>query len=187
MFLIRNIVNLSILCLSFLLSPLLNLSEGAIIYVKAGSSGDGASWATASEDLVSALNSASGGDEVWVAAGTYRPDTTSPDVYFTLKDGVGLYGGFAGTEALRSQRNPATNVTTLSGGGLSYHVVYAGAGVTTSAVLDGFTVTGGNANGLTVGNQEDIGGGMLNKNSSPTVSNCTFRNNRAISSGGAML
>ncbi len=183
---IKNIANLSVLCLSLLLSPLLSLSEGAIIYVKAGSSGDGASWATASEDLVSALEFASDGDEVWVAAGTYRPDTASSDVYFTLKDGVGLYGGFAGTEALRNQRNPATNVTTLSGGGLSYHVVYAGAGVTTSAVLDGFTVTGGNANGPTVGNH-DIGGGMLNKNSSPTISNCNFRDNRARNNGGAMF
>ncbi len=183
---IKNIYNLFMLCLLILLSPLLKLSEGAIIYVKAGSSGNGTSWSTASGDLVSALELASSGDEVWVAAGTYRPHTVSRDVYFSLKDGVGLYGGFAGTESLLSQRDPVANVTTLSGGDLSYHVVYAGAGVTASAVLDGFTITGGNAAGPTL-EVQDVGGGMLNKNSSPTVSNCNFRDNRARNNGGAMF
>ena len=32
-----------------------------------------------------------------------------------MKNGVGIYGGFLGTETLRSQRNPASNVTVLSG------------------------------------------------------------------------
>ncbi|MCF4151270.1 hypothetical protein L2W58_05595 [Dethiosulfovibrio sp. F2B] len=165
---------------------LIETSEGTIIYVKAGSSGDGSSWGAASSDLTAILDGAVSGDEVWVAAGTYRPDAASRDVYFTLKDGVGLYGGFAGTETDLSQRDPATNETILNGGDLSYHVVYSGPGVTASAILDGFTVTGGKANDPTVDNQ-DVGGGMFNVDSSPTVSNCTFRDNNGRNNGGAMF
>ena len=78
---------------------------------------------------------------------------------------MAVYGGFAGTETARDQRNPAANVTILSGdidnndsqtpiitdlttvtGNTtnSYHVVTGGA---TGATLDGFTITAGNANG----------------------------------------
>jgi hypothetical protein len=89
---------------------------------------------------------------------------------------VALYGGFAGAEFLRSERSIAANVTTLSGdlngddastgkSENSYHVV---TGVT-GATLDGFTVTGGNANASGL----SFGGGMCNiLSSSPTVSNC---------------
>ena len=62
----------------------------------------------------------------------------------------------------------------------SYHVV-TGDGTYGTAILDGFTITGGNANGpyfpLTQG------GGMINTGASPTVTNCTFSGNTA--GGGA--
>jgi hypothetical protein len=49
-------------------------------------------------------------------AGTYKHTATADrTISFALKNGVGVYGGFAGTETMRSQRNPATNVTILSG------------------------------------------------------------------------
>ena len=58
--------------------------------------------------------------EIWVAAGTYRPsdrlDAADPrSVTFRLPGGVGYYGGFAGTETQRDQRDPAENETVLSG------------------------------------------------------------------------
>ncbi len=177
----KSLLSLCVLSLLLVLSVPW-ISEGAVLYVKPGGVGNGSSWSTASSDLTAILNGAVNGDEVWVAAGTYRPHTTSPDVYFTLKDGVGLYGGFAGTESLRSQRDPAANVTTLSGGNLSYHVVYAGTGVTASAVLDGFTVTGGNANDSS--SVQVHGGGMCNNEASPTVIGCTFSGNNASNGGG---
>jgi hypothetical protein len=80
---------------------------------------------------------------------------------FQLKEGVAVFGGFAGTETARDQRDPAANVTILSGdlngdddnsnviyneptrADNSYHVV-TGAD---NATLDGFTITAGNANG----------------------------------------
>ena len=64
------------------------------------------------KDLQSALSGAVSGTEIWVAAGTYRP-TTSTDraKSFTLKSGVAIYDGFSGTETLRIQRNASVNVT----------------------------------------------------------------------------
>jgi len=53
-----------------------------------------------------------------------------------------------------------------------------------NATLDGFTVTGGSANGT--GNN-GIGGGMYNLYSSPTVTNCTFLSNSAWDGGGGMV
>uniref|UniRef100_UPI0037C0A5A9 hypothetical protein n=1 Tax=Arenimonas sp. TaxID=1872635 RepID=UPI0037C0A5A9 len=80
----------------------------AIRYVKptATGSGDGSSWANASANLQAMINASAANDEVWVAAGTYRPTqdpfgNSSPadprDRTFYLKDGVKLYGGFAAT------------------------------------------------------------------------------------------
>src|SRR5205823_392027 len=94
---------------------------------------------------------------------------------FQLLDGASLYGGFSGGETARSQRNldPETNGCSLSGdigtsGNSSdnaYHVV-TGSGTTSSAVLDGFNITAGNANqGVPSG---DIGGGMLVISGSPS-------------------
>jgi len=48
-------------------------------------------------------------------------------------------------------------------------------------LLDGFTVTGGLADGSY---PHDSGGGMVNWSSSPTVRHCTFEGNEAITGGG---
>ena len=101
-----------------------------------------------------------------------------------------IYGGFSGTETLLNQRDPASNVTTLSGdiGVLanvtdnSYHVVTS-SGTNNSAILDGFTITGGNANGSS---SDNTGGGILNDGGSPTLSNLIISGNRASANGGGM-
>ncbi|NCS29992.1 MAG: cadherin [Microcystis aeruginosa F13-15] len=167
----------------------------AIIYVKSGSTGNGSAWNNAYGSLVSALTAAQAGDEIWMSAGTYKPTTgTDRTASFTLKNNVGIYGGFAGTETARDQRNIATNVTILSGeigvAGIAdnvYHVVSATGNIsnplTNSAILDGFTITGGNANGTT-GNQGN-GGGVYVSGASPTLRNITFRDNNGTN-GGAL-
>ena len=162
-----------------------------IHYVKSNAGGldNGSSWANAYTDLQSALSAASSGDEIWVAAGTYKP-TTGADrtISFTLKNGVAIYGGFAGTETLRTQRNPSTNVTVLSGeigtawtSDNSYHVV-VGSSTNNSTVLNGFTITAGNANGTSPNN---YGGGMYNTNGANLkLSNLVFSNNSAYGGDG---
>lgn len=147
------------------------------------------SWANACT-LQRAIVSAKAGDQVWVQAGTYTPDTADRTTSFILKNDVAIYGGFAGTETLLSQRNPVANVTILSGDigtvGVntdnSYHVV-VGIGSNKNAILDGFTISGGYANGAS---NNSNGGGVYNNNGSPTLRNLTISGNYALVSGGGM-
>lgn len=141
-----------------------------IRYVKPVATGtaDGSSWANASADLQTMINASASGDQVWVAAGTYKPTvalasaggTADPqrDKSFALKTGVAVYGGFAGSEVALSERSFLSNVTTLSGdlgttsdiSDNAYHVVTAYA-TSTDTRLDGFTISGGNADGDSTG------------------------------------
>ncbi len=143
----------------------------------------GTSWADAYIDLHDALNIALSGDEIWVADGVYKPGNSPADT-FQLVDGVAVYGGFSGSETARIQRDWSVNETILSGSGTCYHVVYTN-GVQPSTIIDGFTITEGNANGGA--GYDGYGGGMLNlTGGSPTVVNCIFSDNYAAQYGGAM-
>ncbi|MGB0383990.1 MAG: FG-GAP-like repeat-containing protein [Ardenticatenaceae bacterium] len=172
-------------------------ANGTIIYVKADAAGtdNGTSWANAYPDLQNALGAATAGDEIWVAAGTYKPGTERTDA-FLLKNGVAIYGGFNGTETARDERDWEANATILSGdlngddndtvahdeptrADNSHHVVISNA-TDSGTVLDGVIITGGNAS--------DSGGGMYNFNDSRvTVSNVIFRNNSALADGAGMV
>ncbi|MEZ4930869.1 MAG: hypothetical protein R2788_01900 [Saprospiraceae bacterium] len=175
-----------------LVSAIGQTAQAAVKYVKptASGTGDGSSWANASDDLQAMINAANSGDEVWVAAGTYKPTTgTDRSISFSMKNNLGIYGGFVGGETMRSQRDWAANVTTLSGdidgdntlANNSYHVISnVNNGLDNSAVLDGFTITGGNADTQTI----YVGAGMNNISSSPTVTNCLFTDNSAYYGGG---
>ncbi|GMU35536.1 MAG: hypothetical protein HS101_01535 [Planctomycetia bacterium] len=162
---------------------------------------DGSNWFNAYRDLKSAIAISSPGDEIWVAAGTYYPDggyqpsggsliagTGNRDQSFVLASDVALYGGFAGYESLRAQRDPQANVVTLSGdidgdqtpAGNSYRVVEVGTNAS-DCELNGFTVTAGNANG----SGANTGGGMY-VNGSTTVVDCAFINNTSTNIGGGV-
>jgi hypothetical protein len=165
----------------------------AIAHVKLNglaTSGCGETWAEAC-DLQYALSNAISGNELWVAAGIYKPTTgTDRSTTFQLKNGVAVYGGFAGTETKRDQRDFINNLTILSGDLNSddagfinnsenvYHVVIG----SSNAILDGFTITAGNANGSSYPN--NVGGGIYNNYSSPALTNVTFRSNSAGWGGG---
>ncbi len=150
-------------------------------------------WANACELRYALGVVAVSGDQVWVAAGTYKP-TDSPDrtISFALKSGVAVFGGFAGTETSLSQRDPKTNVTILSGDigtyylplDNSYHVVL-GSGTISSAILDGFTISGGRADGPWP--DHVAGGGMKIDAGSPTLLNLIFTQNYAGAGGGLAI
>lgn len=170
------------------------------VHPSATGANNGTSWTDAFPDLQSALLAASHGDELWVAGGTYYPDlgigqtANNRNSTFALRSDIGLYGGFAGFELIREDRNFATHPTILSGDLLqnnnttgstlddAYHVV---TGNTTgpTAILDGFFITSGNANGAAPNNG---GGGLIcNGGGSPTIRNCAFLGNFAVDLGGA--
>lgn len=84
-------------------------AAATVRYVTPNGQGDGSSWAAATNDLQAAIEASSAGDEVWVAKGTYKPDSliksTKPtSKAFFLKDGVSLFGGFAGNETSKDAR-----------------------------------------------------------------------------------
>ena len=167
------------------------------LYVDANAFGsnDGATWADAYNCLQDALAVALSGDSIFVAAGTYKPDQGTnqtpgdSDATFQLISGVGIYGGFPPGGGQWEECDPNVHETKLSGdldsddgpdfannGENSYNVVTA-SGTDKSAILDGFTITGGNA-------AEHFGSGMRNEYGSPTVSHCTFSGNWALLGGG---
>ncbi|MFH1109977.1 MAG: hypothetical protein V1790_12410, partial [Planctomycetota bacterium] len=205
-----------------------------IIYVNAAATGlnNGTSWQNAFTSLQNALAvPTANGTEIWVAKGTYEPATCSPpcngssperSATFQLKSGVGLYGGFFGGESSRDLRDPANNVTILSGdlngddiadlAGFAscysgsgqayapgcasfdldidgdvdaadgridenaYHVVTA-SGTNATAVLDGFTITSGNADRST--DPDYNGGGILMVTGGATFRSLTVQTNFA--------
>ena len=170
------------------------VTPSVILYVKAGGSGSGcSSWADACPDLQAALSKAVGpAVEIWVAAGVYTPTPASDRLAsFSLKNHVALYGGFAGGETARSQRNWEAYPSILSGDiGVSgdardnsFHVV-TGSGIDASAVLDGFVITGGNASGTWP--LSDGGGMRLEFHAQPRLANLKFIANSAADYGGGL-
>ncbi|MBI3118048.1 MAG: hypothetical protein HYZ00_05150 [Candidatus Hydrogenedentes bacterium] len=141
----------------------------------AANGGNGSTWGSAFNTIQAALNNAAEGDELWVAEGEYPEVDTNGGSSLTMKSGVDLYGGFGGDETERDRRNPLAHISTVLGTAASQGEntpvapIIQGAD---SARLDGFTVRGGRAAN---------GGAMSNFNVSPTIANCIFVDNRAIS------
>ena len=163
---------------------------------------DGNSWSNALTDLNLALcvaDTQPAVSEIRVAGGVYAP--TGPDgdraVSFELLNGIVLRGGYAGAAQVSfpDDRDPVAYETILSGDlngddagdanreENSYHVV-VGDGTDSSAVIEGFTISGGDASGP--GGNEELGGGMYTRGGSPTVRQCIFYRNVAAGNGGGM-
>ncbi len=162
------------------------------------------------QDALADANSVEKPIEIRVGQGIYKPDkyTLHPEIAgdrqatFRLINDVTIEGGYAGFgEADPNARDIELYETILSGdldeedalvtnpGNLldnipnahnSYHVVI-GSGTDETAVLDGFTIVGGNANGSGINNE---GGGMYNDSGSPILMNCIFVVNSAEYGGG---
>jgi uncharacterized repeat protein (TIGR01451 family) len=118
---------------------------GRTIYVDRSATGSntGTSWQDAYTNLQTALAAAYPCDQIWVADGTYTP--SDPNT-FEVGNAVAVYGGFAGSESHRYERNWLENQTILSGEGTNnvWYVVTLrdGTGALPSAV-DGFKIAGG--------------------------------------------
>jgi len=171
-----------------------SLAMPSIIRVstEAAGAGWGLDWPNAMTDLQVALATAraAGGrvQQIWMAAGNYHPDPPSGDrkSTFQLVTGTAVYGGFAGTETELSQRDPDAHETILSGDlngndtadpatwmDNVYHVVTASY-TNATAVLDGFTISGGNADGT---GADALGSGIYLSAGKPTLRNIRLAGN----------
>lgn len=168
-----------------MMGSLLQLGAAKTIYVKNGSNGNGQSWGNAFGDLQKALKAAKKGDQIWVAAGTYVPTYDgNRSIAFNLVNEVSLYGGFGGFESSISERNLKQYQTILSGeigtaaaDDNSYTVIYAEK-ISSQTVIDGFSISGGRANGTDAGvHRNNCGAGWFNNNASPIIKNCIFIKN----------
>ena len=166
---------------------------------------DGSTWEQAFTDLQAALAAARVGDQVWVAAGVYTPGPSGNRLAtFLLKNGIALYGGFAGMESSLEDRNWEVNSTILSGdidgndvtlGGIvsdpdnivgenAYRVVSA-VNINETAALDGLIITGGDNE--QAADPAQWGGGFYGENSALAIRNLRFQGNSAAAGGGMFL
>jgi hypothetical protein len=156
---------------------------------------DGTSWANAypAGSLQQAIDESTG--EVWVAAGVYRTTAgTDRTSSFHMRNEVAIYGSFTGTETQLSQRTLSHGLTStltaeIGAAGISdnsYHTIH-NTGLTNSASIDGFIITGANDNRAAT-ETEGLGGGIYNSGNgsicSPTIRNCVIINNRAVFGAG---
>lgn len=199
-----------------------------IRYVKptATGTGDGSSWDNASGDLQKMIddladnNVSQQAGEVWVAAGTYKPQSQlisgmNYSASFRMRDGISVYGGFAGNETSKQERAKGTmpwdftNVTVLEAayyesklawtnskwtvGSDSRHVVWFApmsgeSDFTRITTLDGVTVQGGYAQGNTGLDdfKTDCGGGIYMDGANTYLTNCIVKENYATADGGGV-
>ena len=196
-------------------APVASAGKTIYVDADVGAGGDGASWATAFRHLQDALAVAEANDEIRVAQGTYMPDRSSADpdgrgdreATFQLIGGVAIYGGYAGYGVSDPDDRDVDAYETILSGDLSgddvlpfspehlldeptrsdncYHVVTSEMMVMfETIVLDGLTITAGHANDIE--HPGNCGGGMYNEYNSPTIVDCTFKDNCARFRGGGM-
>ena len=225
--------SIRVLVFIILMIPSLGSLSGAPgngpIYVDVDAPGGqtGDSWQHAYKHLQDALDEANSAPgitnyEIWVAEGVYYPDlgtgrlnnvqTYSFDI---LYDNVKMYGGFAGFEDSRDQRDWELHPTILSGdidendthggdyiadywgeiyGNNAYHVVVldgvTNEAITQETVIDGFIITAGDADPA-----NEYGGGIYcqaayissSGGCSPTLRDLIIQGNRADYGGGVEL
>ncbi|MDH4238283.1 MAG: right-handed parallel beta-helix repeat-containing protein [Phycisphaerae bacterium] len=130
----------------------------------------------------------------YAGAGSPDPNARDIELYETI-----LSGDLAGNDVDINDPTDLLNEPTLSEN--SYHVVTGSPAdeailLDETAVLDGLTITGGNANGPVFPGGYCYGGGMftdseldldlIGQRASPTIIDCTFIKNSAISAGGGI-
>jgi len=175
-------------------------SFAGVYYVDGDAGNDmnsGTSWGSAFKTIQGAVPVAVSDAEIWVKQGTYA--LTSSVVLAPINSNLAFYGGFAGTETLRSQRSTDASLTVVDG--QNSHSCFSLAGLLASHVnnvaIDGFTLTRGNhavtivyADGTEINNcrltDATADGAIYCGWADLVVSNSLFSGNRATERAGAI-
>ncbi len=200
-FVMKQVSTISLLIGLMILFPLILFSQ-SVLFVNGEATGNntGYNWQNAFTDLTDAIEAASEGDAIWVAAGTYLPggDDPTPQSTFLIDKNIELYGGFSGVEETLNERDIEANETILSGDingddidldffqnkeDNVWHVMFITEVVDNRTVIDGFTIRNGRALGADGEGDDRRGGGILTYGA-PVVRNCQFIQNYAWFGGG---
>ncbi|MDR2009342.1 MAG: T9SS type A sorting domain-containing protein [Bacteroidales bacterium] len=173
-----------ILLTLILLSTLFAAGMGQPVYYvspNGNDSNDGTSWATAKKNVQAAVDAASSGNQVFVKQGTYNLSAQ-----LEIKEGVNVYGGFAGTETSLAERPELTYGQTVTGqasilsanGSINSYrrVLYQHSVFTIETTWDGFVLKNGYSGG----------GGGAYITTGVTLNNCNIRDNTAWMGGGGV-
>ncbi len=190
----------SLIGLMFLFPVILFSQSVLFVNGEATGSNTGDNWENAFTELSDAIDAASEGDAIWVAAGTYLPGggDPTPQSTFLIDKNIELYGGFSGLEETLDERDFEANETILSGDingddidldffqnkeDNVWHVMFLTEEVDNRTIIDGFTIRNGRALGADGEGDDRRGGGILTYGA-PIVRNCQFIQNYAWFGGG---
>ena len=154
--------------------------ENGIIYVSPDGTGNGSSWANATNKLEYATCLSRDNVKIWVKRGTYYGDQTDPENAFAITAGNKVYGGFNGDESPDfnlADRDLVNNASILDGGNerrVLNQPDFLNAGA--RAVWDGFIIQNGNSGS----------GAGVYLNDYVTLSHCIIRNNVSNGIGGGV-
>ncbi|MFA5032017.1 MAG: right-handed parallel beta-helix repeat-containing protein [bacterium] len=130
------------------------------------------------QGIQNSINLSSVNDTVFVHTGTYFVRNVSY-IGLTMKDKVTLISSHPDSVILSGLNSAGTDT--------AYHVIYCAFGdpFSHSAVIKNFTITYGNAKGVSSGN--NCGGGIFCAYSSPRIDSCIIKDNSAENGGGVFL
>ena len=205
-----------------------NIGAATVWYVDDDAPGanNGSNWTDAFHHLQDAFAVAGANHEIRVARGTYYPDLGggntpgNTDADFALKSKLTIKGGYPGHSALNPDNRDVHKYPTILSGDINDNdgpdfanyndntqVIVRAQFIDGSAVLDGFTITGGNGwsgpgmscyeasptirncsfiRNRSIGREGGIGGAIYNSGSSPTLINCLIAENYAAMMGGGI-
>ncbi|MCP4708741.1 MAG: PASTA domain-containing protein [Planctomycetes bacterium] len=169
----KSLSNLTMLLVTAIVILLVVPTYAQVYYVDGDNGEDpnnGLTWDTAKATIQGAVDAAVIDDEIWVKGGTYAIFSQ-----IQVDKAVGIYGGFAGDETDRSQRDWVTNVTIVDGQNSTR--IFKSAD---EPVIDGFSLINGyydTSIGSLLGGGALYFGGFGSVDKTARISNCIISDN----------
>tara|TARA_R110002124_G_scaffold286675_2_gene468236 strand:- start:11883 stop:17900 length:6018 start_codon:yes stop_codon:yes gene_type:complete len=176
----NNKYHLLILLCTFLFGSAAFAQTTRYVSLDGNDANNGSAWAASYRNLQTAINNSSDGEVIFVKKGNYLLTTS-----ILMKEGVKIYGSFAGTETSLSQRdisdfaNDSSKATILKSNGNQRVIINnfnESTKLTEASVLDGFVITGGR--------DSDQGAGIYNSYASPMLRNLIISENTVFGRSG---